>query len=120
MLDRFLLSPQIIMSHNTKQKIEDVQYQDTVITCSCGAIYDVQSTQPSISIEICAACHPFYTGTQKLIDATGRLERYRAHVAAGKEHKDKLKVKNEKRKADEKELKELEKIKTKSETEETH
>lgn len=110
----------ITMSEKTKQKIEEVTYQDTVITCSCGAVYSVQSTQPAISIEICGACHPFYTGTQKLIDATGRLERYNAHVAAGKQHEDKLKVKNEKRKTAEKESKELEKSKVTSKTEETH
>lgn len=108
------------MSEKPKQKYEDVAYQETVITCSCGAVYNVQSTQPTISVEICGACHPFYTGTQKLIDATGRLERYKAHVAAGKEHKDKLKVKNEKRKVQEKEAKELERSKVTPKPEETH
>lgn len=109
------------MSEKTKQKkVDDITYQNTVITCSCGAVYNVQSTQPTISVEICGACHPFYTGTQKLIDATGRLERYKAHVAAGKEHKDKLKVKNEKRKVQDKEAQEIEKSKVTPKPEETH
>lgn len=77
------------------------QYGDAVITCSCGAVYHVGSTQPVMTVEICAACHPFYTGTQKFIDAAGRLERFNARVAAGKAHKDKVKTKNAKRKTEE-------------------
>ncbi len=47
--------------------------------CSCGAKYEIQSTlrQSSLHVEVCAACHPFYTGEQKLIDTAGRVENFR-------------------------------------------
>ena len=53
------------------------KYYDTVITCACGATYPNRSTKKAISVEICSACHPFFTGKQKLIDTAGRIERFR-------------------------------------------
>jgi len=50
---------------------------DTVITCACGATYPTRSTKKNISVEICSACHPFFTGRQKLVDTAGRVERFR-------------------------------------------
>lgn len=50
---------------------------DTVITCACGATYHTRSTKKAISVEICSACHPFFTGKQKLVDTAGRVERFR-------------------------------------------
>ncbi|MFH2050622.1 MAG: 50S ribosomal protein L31 [bacterium] len=47
------------------------------ITCACGAKYPTHSTKKSISVEICANCHPFFTGKQKLVDTAGRVERFR-------------------------------------------
>lgn len=52
------------------------QYYKALITCACGATYETGSVQESISIEICAACHPFYTGNQKIIDTARRVERF--------------------------------------------
>ena len=52
-------------------------YQQATITCACGAEYDTKSTRGSFQVEVCAACHPFYTGTQKLIDTQRRVERFR-------------------------------------------
>ena len=51
-------------------------YQLATITCACGATYDTASTRGSFSVEICARCHPFYTGKQKLNDSAGRIERF--------------------------------------------
>jgi large subunit ribosomal protein L31 len=51
-------------------------YQLATITCACGAVYETASTRGSFSVEICARCHPFYTGRQKLIDSAGRIERF--------------------------------------------
>lgn len=62
-------------------------HKDAVITCNCGAVYQLGSTQKDIKIEICAACHPFFTGTQKYIDSAGRLERFKEKVAVGQKHK---------------------------------
>ncbi len=51
------------------------------VTCACGAVYPTRSTRKKISVEICAACHPFFTGKQKLIDTAGRVERFRRKYA---------------------------------------
>ena len=51
-------------------------YNDVTITCACGATYETMSTTDSYSVEICAACHPYFTGKQKLIDTAGRVERF--------------------------------------------
>jgi len=52
------------------------EYTSTKITCSCGVIYDTFSTKDDFQIEVCSACHPFYTGKQKIVDAAGRVERF--------------------------------------------
>ena len=59
-----------------KQKIHPKYYPNAKITCTCGAVYEVGSTVPEMHVEICANCHPFYTGKQKYIDTGGRVERY--------------------------------------------
>jgi len=51
-------------------------YVDSKITCLCGNVIETRSTQAEISVEICSACHPFYTGKQKLVDTAGRVERF--------------------------------------------
>jgi large subunit ribosomal protein L31 len=53
------------------------QYEKTMIHCACGSEVESRSTVAKISIEICASCHPFYTGKQKLVDTAGRVERFR-------------------------------------------
>jgi large subunit ribosomal protein L31 len=53
------------------------EYYDVTITCSCGATHPTRSTRKEISVEICSACHPFFTGKQKLVDTAGRVERFR-------------------------------------------
>jgi large subunit ribosomal protein L31 len=52
-------------------------YQLTKITCACGNVIETRSTVPDIHVEICSACHPFFTGKQKLFDTAGRIERFR-------------------------------------------
>ena len=52
-------------------------YVECTITCACGAVYQSRSTKPSIHVDICAGCHPFFTGTQKLVDTAGRVEKFR-------------------------------------------
>ena len=52
-------------------------YEECAITCTCGAVYHTRSTRQAIHVEICAQCHPFFTGQQKLIDAAGRVEKFR-------------------------------------------
>jgi large subunit ribosomal protein L31 len=51
-------------------------YVESKVTCSCGETFLTRSTLPEIKIEVCSACHPFYTGKQKLVDTAGRVERF--------------------------------------------
>lgn len=55
------------------------KYQNCVISCACGAVYDTKSTRGDYKIDICASCHPYYTGDSglRLIDAAGRIEKFR-------------------------------------------
>lgn len=52
-------------------------YYKTTITCACGAVYETGSTKENVRVEICAKCHPFYTGKQKLVDTGGRVEKFK-------------------------------------------
>jgi large subunit ribosomal protein L31 len=51
------------------------------VHCSCGNEFITRATKPDLHVEICSACHPFYTGTQKLVDTGGRVERFRRRQA---------------------------------------
>jgi large subunit ribosomal protein L31 len=51
-------------------------YKPATIECACGNVVQTYSTRGSYKVEICAACHPFYTGKQKLLDSAGRIERF--------------------------------------------
>jgi large subunit ribosomal protein L31 len=52
------------------------KYQEVVVRCACGNTFKTRSTKPELHLEICSACHPFFTGRQKLIDTEGRVERF--------------------------------------------
>lgn len=61
------------------------KYQAASVHCACGNTWETRSTQESIHVEICSACHPYFTGKQKLVDTAGRVERFRQrYAAAGK------------------------------------
>lgn len=49
---------------------------DTVVTCSCGYTFVTQSTEPAMHVDICSNCHPYFTGTQRLVDTAGQVERF--------------------------------------------
>ena len=53
------------------------RYEKASIICACGNVIETRSTVPTIHVEICSACHPFFTGKQKLLDRAGRVERFR-------------------------------------------
>jgi large subunit ribosomal protein L31 len=57
------------------------EYQDVTVTCACGSSYPTRSSRKDFRVEICAACHPFFTGKQKLIDSAGRVERFTTRYA---------------------------------------
>jgi large subunit ribosomal protein L31 len=58
-------------------------YQTVVAQCACGNTFETRSTLKSIHVEICAKCHPFFTGKQKLVDTAGRVERFQRRYAKG-------------------------------------
>ena len=65
-----------------KTEIHPQYYTDAKVSCSCGNKFTVGSTQKEIKVEICSACHPFFTGNEKVIDAAGRVERFKTRKAA--------------------------------------
>jgi large subunit ribosomal protein L31 len=52
-------------------------YQTATVVCACGNRFETRSTRAEIHVEICSACHPLFTGKQKIIDSEGRVERFR-------------------------------------------
>ena len=52
-------------------------YAETAITCACGNVIHTRSTEKDIKVEICSACHPFFTGKQKLVYTAGRIDRFK-------------------------------------------
>ena len=52
-------------------------YVDCKITCACGNVIETRSTKEKISVDVCSKCHPFFTGKQKLVDAGGRVDRFK-------------------------------------------
>ena len=80
----------------------DLDYKpaENTLTCKqCGKVYEIGSTSQDIQVELCAACHPFYTGKQKIIDTARRVEKFQERVALKKESKTGKKVKAAKRSA---------------------
>lgn len=58
------------------------EYVECTITCTCGATYQTRSTRKAVHVEICASCHPFFTGQQRLVDTAGRVEKFKRKYAA--------------------------------------
>lgn len=63
-----------------KTDIHPKYHENIKVTCSCGNVFLAGSVMPAIKTEICSACHPYYTGQQKLLDTTGRVDRFRAQI----------------------------------------
>lgn len=67
-----------------KKETHPQYYSETVIACACGNKIKAGSVQKSINVEICSACHPFFTGNKKIIDTAGRVEKFKARQAKAK------------------------------------
>jgi large subunit ribosomal protein L31 len=52
------------------------EYHEIVVTCACGNTFPTRSTKKEIHVEICSACHPFFTGQRRLVDSAGRVEKF--------------------------------------------
>lgn len=64
-----------------KNDIHPKYYSDCKVSCVCGNTFITGSTEPEIKVELCSACHPFYTGKQKLVDTARRVEKFSAKTA---------------------------------------
>lgn len=52
-------------------------YVEATVVCSCGNTFQTRSTRPNLRVDVCSNCHPFYTGTQRIVDSAGQVERFR-------------------------------------------
>ena len=66
------------------QKDIHPDYMDTEVSCGCGNSFTARSTVEKLVVEICSACHPFYTGTMKYVDSAGRVEKFQKKYNWGK------------------------------------
>jgi len=53
------------------------KYEAATVTCSCGTQWETRSTKAQIHVDVCSACHPFFTGEQRIVDTAGRVERFK-------------------------------------------
>lgn len=64
-----------------KKDIHPQYYPEVKIKCACGNAVTIGATRSSLEVEICNKCHPYYTGSQQLIDTAGRVEKFKARMA---------------------------------------
>jgi large subunit ribosomal protein L31 len=57
------------------------EYNIVSVSCACGNSFQTRSTRADISVDVCGACHPFYTGKQRVMDTAGRIDRFRKRYA---------------------------------------
>lgn len=57
------------------------KYKEAKVTCACGETFMTRSTKENIRVDICSKCHPFFTGKQKIVDAEGRVEKFKKKYA---------------------------------------
>ena len=67
------------------------KYMETKVTCGCGNTFVTRSTKPELRVDICNACHPFYTGRVKFVDTAGRIEKCKRRYSAFYQKKDEQK-----------------------------
>lgn len=71
------------------------EYKKAHITCGCGNVIETKNTVGDLTVEICSACHPFFTGKQKLVDTAGRVDKFKERMEAAQKLKDSKKSKKE-------------------------
>ena len=75
---RFPIIPRFTQARRFTEMKEKIhpEYHEVQVSCACGNSFKTRSTKPELKVEICSACHPFFTGKQKLVDSAGRVERF--------------------------------------------
>lgn len=85
-----------------EQGIHPKYYDEAEVVCACGNKFTTGSTQSKIEVEICSACHPFFTGETKYLDTEGRIEKFERKRKAAAKSASKKSKKSSKKKKDEK------------------
>lgn len=86
-----------------KKDIHPEFFENAKISCACGAVYQVGSTSEDLQVELCAKCHPFFTGEQKILDTARRVEKFHARASKKTSAKTGKQVKRTKRAVQKKE-----------------
>lgn len=80
-----------------KKDIHPQYHKEAKARCACGNAFIIGSTKPEIQTEICYACHPFYTGKEKIMDTAGRVEKFKTRASKKQEvHRKKVRTKKQK------------------------
>ncbi len=80
-----------------KPKIHPEYFPEARVTCACGNSFTVGATVPEISTEVCSACHPFFTGEQRIVDTAGQVERFMRRLEAGEDQRQRQRTRAEQR-----------------------
>lgn len=86
-----------------KPGIHPKYYPDAKIVCSCGNTWTAGSTQPEIHTDVCSACHPFYTGEQRIVDSAGQVDRFMKRLRTKDQIRAKVRAEAESRRSEEEE-----------------
>lgn len=73
-------------------------YPNAKVTCACGNTFTTGSTEPEIKVEICSACHPFFTGEQRLVDTLGKVDKFKKKMAKAQDYQKKKQAEQAKKK----------------------
>lgn len=84
-----------------KANIHPQWHHDTTVTCSCGNTFVTGSTLKTIQVDICSACHPFFTGEMKFVDVQGRVDKFRAKLKKAEAQQEQVKKRTAKKQAKE-------------------
>jgi large subunit ribosomal protein L31 len=68
-----------------KEKIHPTYYPEATVRCACGSSWTTGSTQKEISTDVCSACHPFFTGEQRIVDSEGQVDRFYRRLQMARE-----------------------------------
>ena len=73
------MAPEVMIEKEVKTMKQGInpKYVDCTITCACGNVIHTRSTKKDIKVEICSKCHPFFTGKQKMVDTSGRVDMFK-------------------------------------------
>jgi len=74
--DYYIHDSSYLKVHRAMKEGIHPDYKKAIVTCVCGNTFETRSTAGDLKLEICSACHPFFTGRQKLVDSAGRVERF--------------------------------------------